>query len=41
MEPSDEIDNLIAKHPDWRGEALAEAGRVILSVDPAIVEGWK
>ena len=41
MEPSDEIDNLIAKHPDWRGEALAEARRVILSVDPAIVEGWK
>lgn len=41
MDPSAEIDNLIAAHPDWRGAALAEARRAILSVDPAIVEGWK
>ncbi|KQU32054.1 MULTISPECIES: DUF1801 domain-containing protein [unclassified Rhodococcus (in: high G+C Gram-positive bacteria)] len=41
MEPSAEIDGLIARHPDWRGAALAEARRVILSVDDGIVEGWK
>lgn len=41
MEPSAEIDGLIARHPDWRGDALAEARRVILSVDDGIVEGWK
>jgi hypothetical protein len=39
--PSDEIDALIAKHPDWRGEVLAQARRAILEVDPAIVEEWK
>ena len=36
-----EIDQLIEKHPDWRGELLAEARRVILGVDPGVVETWK
>jgi hypothetical protein len=39
--PAEEIDALIAKHPDWRGEVLAQARQAILEVDPAIVEEWK
>jgi hypothetical protein len=39
--PSEQIDQLIAAHPDWRGTTLAEARRLILAVDPEIVEGWK
>lgn len=41
MNPSEEIDQLIAKHPDWRGETLAEFRRIILEVDPGIIEEWK
>jgi hypothetical protein len=41
MTASDEIDQLIAKHPDWRGAKLAEMRRIILEVDPGIVEEWK
>jgi hypothetical protein len=41
MNPSEEIDNLCAKHPDWRGDALAELRRIILEVDPGIIEEWK
>jgi hypothetical protein len=41
MTPSDEIDQLIAEHPDWRGAKLAEMRRLILEVDPRIVEEWK
>lgn len=41
MNPSEEIDNLIAQHPDWRGATLAELRRTILEVDPEIVEEWK
>lgn len=41
MEPSEQIDDLIAKHPDWRGATLADARRMILEVDPAIIETWK
>jgi hypothetical protein len=41
MNPSEEIDNLIAQHPDWRGATLAELRRIILEVDPGIVEEWK
>lgn len=36
-----EIDRLVAKHPDWRGEVLARARAAILAVDPEIVEEWK
>lgn len=41
MKPSEQIDDLIAKHPDWRGATLAQARRIILEVDPDIVEEWK
>jgi hypothetical protein len=41
MNPSEEIDALIAKHPDWRGERLAELRALIRAVDPAIEETWK
>jgi hypothetical protein len=39
--PSDEIDNLIKTHPDWRGAALAKLRTSILDVDPGIIEEWK
>jgi hypothetical protein len=41
MNPSEEIDNLIAQHQDWRGATLAELRKTILEVDPEIVEEWK
>ena len=41
MTPSDEIDNLITTHPDWRGAALAKLRTSILDVDPGIIEEWK
>ena len=41
MNPGEEIDSLIAKHPDWRGAKLASLRRTILAVDPEIVETWK
>jgi hypothetical protein len=41
MDPSEAIDNLCAQYPDWRGSALTEARRIILEVDPGIVEEWK
>lgn len=41
MNPSQEIDNLIAQSPDWRGAMLTEIRRAILAVDPGIVEEWK
>lgn len=41
MNPTEEIDALIAKHPDWRGAKLAGLRALILGVDPEIVETWK
>ena len=41
MTPSEEIDALIARTADWRGERLARLRKVILAADPAIVETWK
>ncbi|MHB9150896.1 MAG: DUF1801 domain-containing protein [Thermoleophilia bacterium] len=41
MNPSEEIDNLIAQNQDWRGATLAKLRKTILEVDPAIVEEWK
>jgi len=41
MNPSDEIDSLIANNADWRGATLAHARRLILDVDPAVFEEWK
>jgi hypothetical protein len=41
MNPSEEIDNLIAQNQDWRGATLAKLRKTILEVDPEIMEGWK
>ena len=41
MKPSEEIDNLIEKNNDWRGDTLAKLRKIILSVDPAITEVWQ
>ena len=41
MNPTEEIDSLIAKHADWRGARLASLRATILGVDPGIVETWK
>lgn len=41
MNPSQEIDNLIAKNPDWRGALLTSLRRAILDVDPGVIEEWK
>jgi hypothetical protein len=41
MNPSEEIDNLIAQNQDWRGAALAKLRKTILEVDPEIIEEWK
>ncbi|NIZ92796.1 DUF1801 domain-containing protein [Kineococcus rubinsiae] len=38
---SENIDALIAQHPDWRGETLAQCRRAILDADPGVVEEWK
>lgn len=38
---SQHIDDLVAKHPDWRGELLAACRRTILAVDDGVVEEWK
>ncbi len=39
--PSELIDDLIAKSPDWRGETVARIRRIIHDADPEIVEEWK
>ncbi len=36
--PSEHIDHMIAKTPDWRGETLARLREVIHAADPDIVE---
>jgi hypothetical protein len=41
MTPGEELDALIAAHPDWRGVKLAELRASILAVDPGIYEEWK
>lgn len=41
MVPHDEINALIAAHPDWRGAVLADVRRIILGVDAGIIEEWK
>ena len=41
MNPSEEIDNLIAQNQDWRGATLAKLRKTILEVDPEIIEEWK
>ncbi len=41
MNPSEQIDQLIANTPDWRGAAIAELRRIFHAADPEIVEEWK
>jgi hypothetical protein len=41
MNPSEEIDNMIATHEDWRGATLANLRRIILDADSGIAEEWK
>jgi hypothetical protein len=41
--PPELIDDIIAMHPDWRGQRLAQLRHVILDAAPGIVEDvkWK
>ena len=41
MNPSQRIDELIAKHTDWRGKTLASLRKTILEADREIIEEWK
>ena len=41
MNPSERIDELIAKLPDWRGKTLANIRKSILQADREIIEEWK
>jgi hypothetical protein len=41
MNASEQIDELIARLPDWRGEMLANLRRIIREAEPEIVEEWK
>jgi hypothetical protein len=41
MNPSERIDRLIAKLPDWRGKTLANIRKSILEADREIIEEWK
>jgi hypothetical protein len=41
MNPSERIDQLIAKLTDWRGKTLASLRKAILAADREIIEEWK
>src|ERR1700739_417296 len=41
MNPSERIDELIAKLPDWRGKTWASIRKTILEADREIIEEWK
>jgi hypothetical protein len=41
MNPSEQIDRLIAGLTDWRGKTFAHIRKVILEADGEIVEEWK
>jgi hypothetical protein len=41
MNPSEQIDHLIATLTDWRGKTLAAIRKSILEADREIVEEWK
>ena len=41
MNPSEQIDRLIEKLPDWRGKTLASVRKTILAADQEIAEEWK
>jgi hypothetical protein len=41
MNPSERIDQLIAKLTDWRGKTFASIRKIILEADREIIEEWK
>ena len=41
MNPSKLIDKEIARHPDWRGQTMAEIRRIIRETVPDVTEEWK
>jgi hypothetical protein len=41
MNPSEQIDRLIAGLTDWRGKTFAGIRKVILEADSEIIEEWK
>ena len=41
MKASEQIDQLIARTADWRGQTLASIRKTILAADKEIVEEWK
>jgi hypothetical protein len=41
MNPSERIDQLIAKLDDWRGKTFASLRKAILEADREIIEEWK
>ena len=41
MNPSERIDELIARLTDWRGKTLASIRKTILEADREIIEEWK
>jgi hypothetical protein len=41
MTASEQIDKVIADHPDWRGKLLAGIRRLVQEADPEILEEWK
>ena len=41
MNPSEQIDQLIAGITDWRGKTFAGIRKNILAADPEIIEEWK
>src|SRR6201987_917935 len=41
MTPSENIDQLIAGIPDWRGKTFAVIRKTILAADSEIIEAWK
>ena len=41
MNPSERIDQLIAKLTDFRGKTLASIRKSVLAADPQIIEEWK
>ena len=41
MNPSERIDQLIAKLTDWRGKTFASIRKSILAADREIIEEWK
>jgi hypothetical protein len=41
MNPSERIDQLIAKLTDWRGKTLAGIRKSVLAADKEIIEEWK